>query len=45
MTFRALPLAGLIGEKILCCHGGLHPEGTIDKIDAIQRPFVVKQSV
>ena len=37
--FNCLPVSALVGEKILCMHGGLSPElFNIDQIRKIQRP-------
>ncbi|KAK0412760.1 hypothetical protein QR680_006392 [Steinernema hermaphroditum] len=38
-TFSCMPLSGLIGERILCMHGGLSPElKSLDQLRQIQRP-------
>ncbi|KAB1204413.1 Serine/threonine-protein phosphatase PP1 isozyme 9 [Morella rubra] len=43
--FNCLPVAALIGDKILCMHGGLSPElQNLDQIKEIQRPTDVPDS-
>ncbi|GMT15530.1 hypothetical protein PFISCL1PPCAC_6827, partial [Pristionchus fissidentatus] len=38
-VFNRIPLAGLIGKKVLCMHGGLSPElANLDTIRSIVRP-------
>ena len=37
--FNCLPVAALVGEKILCMHGGLSPDLTnLDQIKKLVRP-------
>ena len=44
-TFNALPVAGLVGEKILCMHGGLSPDlEKISQIETVERPSKIPES-
>ena len=43
-AFSYLPLAGLIGEEIFCCHGGIGGNvSSLDSIRAIPKPIVVSE--
>ena len=43
-TFNALPVAALVGQKILCMHGGLSPKlQRISQIDSIKRPCKIPE--
>lgn len=40
--FNVLPVAALVGDRILCMHGGLSPELThLDQIRNIKRPVFI----
>ena len=40
-TFNWMPLAGLVGQRILCMHGGLSPElHNFDQLRNLPRPQV-----
>lgn len=41
-AFNCMPIAGVVGKRILCMHGGLSPElVSLDKIRMIERPCTV----
>lgn len=38
-TFYELPLAAIIGEKIICVHGGISPDWrTLEELEAMEKP-------
>ncbi|CAD6186676.1 unnamed protein product [Caenorhabditis auriculariae] len=44
--FNVMPLAGLVGEKILCMHGGLSPElSSLEQLRQIKRPTTAMQAL
>ncbi|CCW71997.1 unnamed protein product [Phytomonas sp. Hart1] len=44
-TFNCMPVAAVVGERILCMHGGLSPElGSLEQIRRILRPTDVSDS-
>lgn len=44
-TFNVLPVAALVGGKILCMHGGLSPDlQKISQIDSIERPSKIPET-
>jgi serine/threonine-protein phosphatase PP1 catalytic subunit len=43
--FNMMPIAAVIGEKILCMHGGLSPDlQSTSQIDLVERPFSIPES-
>lgn len=43
-TFDTMPVAGIVDQKIFCCHGGISPSlEAMDSIKNIKRPTDVPE--